>query len=69
MVDAIERSARHGLCEAFTMLILILGILLVVSLAGGGWGHSRYGYSGWSPAALILIVVLVLYFTGNLRMT
>lgn len=49
------------------MLIMILAVLLVLSLAAGGWGHSRYGYVGWSPAGLILLVAVVLWFTGNLR--
>jgi hypothetical protein len=49
------------------MLFMILIVLLVLALAGGGWGHSRYGYAGWSPAGLIILVVLVLWFTGNMR--
>jgi hypothetical protein len=35
-------------------------------VAGGGWGYSRYGYVGFSPLALILIILLVLWLTGNL---
>ena len=49
------------------MLLTVLIVLLLLSLAGGGWGHSRYGYVGWSPAGVGLLVVLVLWFTGNLR--
>ena len=49
------------------MLLTVLIVLLLLSLAGGGWGHSRYGYVGWSPAGVVLLVVLVLWFTGNLR--
>ena len=49
------------------MLFMILIVLLVVSLAGGGWGHSRYGYAGWSPAGLIVLVFVVLWLTGNLH--
>jgi hypothetical protein len=48
------------------MFTILLIVLLVLALGGGGWGHSRYGAVGWSPAALILILVLVLYFTGHL---
>ncbi len=48
------------------MLTIILVVLLVLALAGGGWGHSRAGLVGWSPAGLILLLLLVLYFTGNL---
>jgi len=49
------------------MLLIILFVLLAVALAGGGWGHSRYGYTGWSPAGLILVVLLCLWVTGNLH--
>ena len=49
------------------MLTIILIVLLVAALGGGGWGHSRYGAAGWSPAAIVLVILLALYFTGNLR--
>jgi hypothetical protein len=49
------------------MLLIILAVLLVLALAGGGWGHSRYGAAGWSPAGLLVLVLLVLFFTGNLH--
>jgi Protein of unknown function (DUF3309) len=48
------------------MLFIILVVLLVLALGGGGWGHSRYGYVGWSPAGLIVVILLVLFFTGRL---
>jgi hypothetical protein len=40
---------------------------LCLSLGGGGWGHSRYGYASWSPAGMILLVLLVMWFTGHLH--
>lgn len=49
------------------MLMIILLLLFVVALAGGGYGHSRYGYVGWSPAGLVLLVVVGLWVTGYLR--
>ncbi|MGZ3407052.1 MAG: DUF3309 family protein [Polyangia bacterium] len=49
------------------MLILIV-ILLVLALGGGAWGHSRWGYAGWSPLAIILAIILLLWLTGNLHM-
>lgn len=49
------------------MLLIILIVFLVLAFAGGGWGHSRYGAAGWSPAGLILLVLVVLWFTGRLR--
>ena len=49
------------------MLMIFLVVLLVLSLGGGGWGHSRYGYASWSPLGLVALVLVVLYFTGNLH--
>ena len=49
------------------MLGIVLIVLLVIGLAGGGWGHSRYGYASWSPAGLILIVLALFWLTGNLH--
>lgn len=60
--DARVSSARIG----DRMLLIVLVVLLVLSIGGGGWGHSRYGYAGWSPAGVILLVLAVLFFTGHL---
>ncbi len=49
------------------MLMIVLLVLLVAALGGGGWGHSRYGGASWSPLGLIALVLVVLYFTGNLH--
>lgn len=49
------------------MLMIILLVLLVATLAGGGFSHSRFGYVGWSPAAIVLIVLVVLLLTGHLH--
>jgi hypothetical protein len=39
----------------------------VLALVGGGFGHSRYGYAGWSPAGILIVVLVVLLLTGNLH--
>lgn len=49
------------------MLMIILFVLLVAALAGGGLGHSRFGYAGWSPAGIVLVVLILLYLTGHLH--
>jgi hypothetical protein len=49
------------------MLMIILIVVLLLSLGGGGWGHSRYGYASWSPAGLLVAVLLLLWITGNLH--
>ena len=47
--------------------MILLIVVLVLALGGGGWGHSRYGYVGWSPAGLILLIIVVLWLTGRVR--
>jgi hypothetical protein len=49
------------------MLTIILIVLLVLALGGGAWGHSRYGAVGWSPVGLLLVILLLLWLTGNLN--
>jgi len=46
-------------------MLTILLILLLIALIGGGMGHSRFGYAGWSPAGIILVIVLVMFLTGT----
>jgi hypothetical protein len=46
------------------MLMTILIVVLILALVGGGLGHGRFGYAGWSPAAIILVILLVLLLTG-----
>lgn len=48
-------------------LLTILVVVLLVALLFGGFGHGTYGAVGWSPAAIILVVVLVLLLTGHLH--
>ena len=45
----------------FTILLLIL----LIALVGGGVGHSRYGYAGWSPAGILVVILVVMLFTGH----
>lgn len=49
------------------MLLIIMLVLLVFAIGGGAWGHSRMGYAGWSPFGLILVVFVILWFTGHLH--
>lgn len=48
------------------MLLIICLVLLVVALGGGAFGHSRVGLAGWSPAGIIVLVLVVLWLTGRL---
>lgn len=49
------------------MLLTILVIILVIALLTGGFGFRSYGYTALSPLAIVLIVILLLWATGNLR--
>ena len=49
------------------MLWMILVVLLLLGLIGGGMGHSRFGYAGWSPLAAVVLLAVLLYVTGHLR--
>ncbi|MES1174155.1 MAG: DUF3309 family protein [Myxococcales bacterium] len=46
-------------------MFTILLIVLLIALVGGGLGHSRFGYAGWSPAGLLVVILLVMLFTGH----
>ncbi len=48
------------------MLLTVLIVLLVLSLVGGGFGHSKVGFVGWSPAAIIVVILVILAVTGRL---
>lgn len=47
-------------------MLTILLIVLLIALLGGGLGYNRFGYAGWSPAAIILVVLLVLLLVGRI---
>lgn len=47
-------------------MLTLLIILLILAALGGGWGYSRVGAVGWSPAAIILIILVLMAVTGNL---
>jgi hypothetical protein len=46
-------------------MLTILLIVLLIAMLGGGLGYSRFGYAGWSPAAIIAVIVLVLLLLGR----
>lgn len=48
-------------------MLTILVVILILALLFGGWGHPRWGpYYGWSPAAAILAIILLLWLIGAL---
>jgi len=58
---------RSHRCGGIVLMLLII-ILIVLALGSGGWGYSRYGWAGMSPAGIILLFLAILYFTGNLHL-
>ena len=48
-------------------MLFLLIILLILATGGGFYGHSRWGYAGWSPLGVIVLLLVVLWLTGNLR--
>jgi hypothetical protein len=58
---------QHEKGDQASMLLTILVVLLLISLLGGGYGSSRgWGYYGWSPLGLLILIILILALTGNL---
>jgi len=55
------RRPSNGAWQMFTILFIVL----ILALIGGGMGHSRYGYAGWSPAGMLIVILLLLMFTGH----
>lgn len=47
-------------------MALLLILLLVLALFGGGFGHSRYGVGSWSPAGILVVILVVMAVTGRL---
>jgi hypothetical protein len=47
-------------------MLLLLLLLLVLAVVGGGFGYSRFGYAGWSPAAIVVVILVLLALTGRL---
>lgn len=49
------------------MLWLILLVVVILALGGGAWSYPSYGYAGFSPLLIILVIVLLLWAFGVLR--
>ena len=47
-------------------MLTLLVILLLVALLGGGLGHSRAGYAGWSPAGIVVVILVIMAVTGRI---
>lgn len=47
-------------------MLTILIVLLLIALLGGGLGFGRFGAAGMSPAAILVIILILLAVTGRL---
>lgn len=47
-------------------MLTILIVIGLIALLGGGLGYNRFGAAGLSPAALIVLILIVLALTGRL---
>jgi hypothetical protein len=50
------------------MLVILIVLLVLFAIGGGGWGYSRYGWVGMSPAGMVLLILAVLFLTGQLSL-
>ena len=47
-------------------MLTLLIILLLIAVLFGGFGNSRFGTVGWSPAAIVGVILILLLVTGRL---
>ncbi len=47
-------------------MLTILLILVLLAVLGGGVGHRRMGLAGWSPAAIIVVILIFMLLTNRL---
>lgn len=62
-----EHLVGYGktIAEHPCMLTLLI-VLLLLALLGGGLGYGRFGAAGLSPAAIVIVILLILAATGRL---
>jgi len=61
-----EPNAGDDAGRKLVVMLTLLILLLIVAALFGGFGHSTWGYAGWSPAAILVIILIVLALTGRL---
>jgi hypothetical protein len=63
---AFLKRAPHSpdISEKAAAMLTLLIIILLIALVGGGLGHSRFGYVGWSPAGILAVILVVWLLSG-----
>ena len=56
----------RALATHVVMLLIILLVLLAVSVLGGGYRYRSWGAAGMSPAAILVVILVLLAITGRL---
>lgn len=46
-------------------LMIVLIVLIVLAVGGGAFGHNKYGWAGYSPVGILLVVLLLVLIFGN----
>ena len=59
-------SEFGSLLEVPRSMLAIILILLVLALLGGGIGYRSAGPWGWSPAGILVVILVIMAMTGRL---
>lgn len=49
------------------MLWVLFLVLLILALGGAGLGYATHGLLSLSPLGVLILIVLILYLSGNLH--
>lgn len=47
-----------------SILLIVLIVLIVLALGGGALGHSRWGWYGYSPVGVLIVILLIAAMFG-----
>ena len=51
------------------ILLILLIAMILISAGGGAWGHTRWGWRGYSPAGLLITILLIALIFGAFSRT
>lgn len=50
-----------------SLFMILLIVLLILAFGGGTYGYPRYGAVGFSPLAVLVVVLLILVLLGYIH--